>query len=68
MKITINSVNMELQENDSVVVREHPCEDCGSHTEIEVRRQGKTIACFGEDVILIQGKKEIFGGVVVGKD
>lgn len=67
MRIIINSHTLELQENDEVTINSYECEDCGSHEEISVEREGKTIANFG-DAVAIHSRHnngEIFGGVLV---
>jgi hypothetical protein len=70
MKMYINGNYLDLQEGDEVETHEYPCDDCGSHSDLYVRRNGKEIAKIG-DAIRIHERStggEMFGGVVLKKD
>lgn len=67
MRVTINGYRLDLQENDTVEISHYECETCGGHTEVDVERNGKRIAHFG-DAISIHANStggEIFGGVLL---
>jgi hypothetical protein len=68
MKINLNGMPLQLQENDFVTVTYHSCEDCGGHREFEVERDGNVIAHFGDYVYLANREPEIFGDVIKGRD
>ena len=68
MKITINSIAMNLQENDEVGFQHHECGRCETtHLEVTVTRNKKEIAHFGEYVRL-NDEDEVYGGVVLDEN
>ena len=68
MRIWLNGKRMNLQEGDEVSVERHSCDTCGYHTSIEVRRDNKRVAYFGDEVRLFEEDKQEFGDVVSEED
>lgn len=62
--IEVQSRRLKVESGDKILVEQHECGKCGTHTKITVTRNGKDIAVLGNDITLY-GEDEIFGGVVV---
>ena len=66
--ILINGYHLKVENGDILEVAHRYCAKCEcSHTRITVTRNGKEIAVLGDD-LTVEGKDEIFGGVVVDEN
>lgn len=65
MRVTINYIEMNLQEGDEVEIERHECGRCETtHTEVTVTRGRKTVAHCGDYVKYKLREDEIFGDVI----
>ena len=66
--IEVQGRRLKVEDGDEIDVERHYCGRCDSeHTKVTVTRNGKEIAELGDD-LTVDGKDEVFGGVVVDKD
>ena len=66
--IIVDGYRLKLETGDEIEIERHMCGRCEcEHTKLTVTRNGKEIACLG-DHITLDGKDEVYGGVLVDKD
>jgi len=68
MIITVQNRRFKVEDGDEIYVEHHFCGRCDCyHTEVTLTRGGKEIAHLGDELTL-EGKDEVFGGVIVDKN